>query len=229
MSIVSGVQLSRFRLLSLLRFSCFCFHSGFPSSSASVSCFVPASSSFSSSSFPFPIFFLSLSARPMFVFLFPHFLLCFLLSLLLMILLFFRLPPAALPLSAVSAPSLVSFLFLFSFSLFSSSSSSLGFPPSSSFSPSLPILSPAFRSYYFLYVFFSSFLCSSSFVFCFLGSFFLLLFLFLWLFLPSLLLSFCCLFLSPGFSSSSGPFSLPLLLSVSFRFFLFLSFSLCLP
>ena len=120
-----------------------------------------------------------------------------------------------------------------SFSLSPSSSLSppLSFPSSSSFSPSLPFFSPDFRSYYFLlYVFFSSFLCSSSFVFfCFLGSFFLLLFLLLWPFLPSLL-SFCCLFLSPVFfillrslSSSSSSFS------VSFRFFLFLSFSLCIP
>ena len=166
--------LSRFHLLSLLLFTCFCFHSGFPSSSSSVSSFVPAPSSlFSSSSFPSPIFLLPLSAflcsSSYFLVSFSPFFspcCCFFSS-------------AGFPLlhslcSAFSAPSLVDFLLLFSFSFVSfSSSPSLSFPPSSSFPPSLLIFPPDFLYHFLFYVFFSSFLCSSSFVFFgFLGSFF---------------------------------------------------------
>ena len=130
----------------------------------------------------------------------------------LLLLLFFRLHPTQLPppppiLSLVSAPSLVGFLLLSSFSFVSFSSSfSLGFPPCSSFYASLPLFSPAFETYCFLlYVFL-----------CFLGSFFLRFFLLHRPFLPSLLLSFSCLFLSLVFSSSFGPFSLALLSFISF-------------
>ena len=84
--------------------------------------------------FLFPMFLFLLYLYPLFIFFFPRFLLSFLRSSLLL-LLFFRLPllcstPA---LSAISTPSLVDFLFLFSFSVPFFSSSSLGFPPNSAF------------------------------------------------------------------------------------------------
>ena len=220
-------RLSRFRLLSLL-LSCFRFHSGFLSSSAYVSSFIPAPSSFSSSSFPFPLFLLPLSARHVSSFYFlvslsPFFSpsCCFFSS--------FGFPMLHSLCSAISASSLVGLLFLFAFSFFVSfsSSSSLGFPPSFSFPPSFLIFSPDLTVLLFSHLrllllsplplflclllllwFFLSFFFSSS-----IGLFFLP---FSFLLLP---LPFVCVFLPPlvPFSSSSS-------FSASFRCFLFLSF-----
>ena len=184
---------------------------------------------FSSSFFSFPLFLLHLCACPMLVILFPRFLLSFLLSLLLH-LLFFQLPPAALPpfccfrsfLGLLSLP----FLFLLRHLLFLAFLLvllSLLFLFSLLFSP--------FWSYYFLlYVVFSSFFCSSSFVFCFLVlSFFFFSSSFGRFFLPFsfplLTLTFAWFFFLLWFLLSSSSFGFLLVFPLSVFFIVFFSFS----
>ena len=184
---------------------------------------------FSSSFFSFPLFLLHLCACPMLVILFPRFLLSFLLSLLLH-LLFFQLPPAALPpfccfrsfLGLLSLP----FLFLLRrilFLVFLLVLLSLLFLFSLLFSP--------FWSYYFLlYVVFSSFFCSSSFVFCFLVlSFFFFSSSFGRFFLPFsfplLTLTFAWFFFLLWFLLSSSSFGFLLVFPLSVFFIVFFSFS----
>ena len=217
MSVLSIVRLSRFRLLSLLFYSLFPLWFPF---FVSVSSFVPPSS-FSSSSFPFAIFLLPRYPYPFFVLLIPRF---FLLS---------SLPSAALslscgfPLLCFSPPP-----------LFRCFCSFLG-----RFSIAFLLLRLLFLA--FLLVLLSSLLFLFSIYYpVLLFSTLRLLFLFLRFLLhhgfflsssfpPSsavssfLLHSFSCLFLYPGFSSSSGPFSLALLLSITFGFSYFCLFAMC--
>ena len=216
--ILSTVRFSRFRLLP--SFSPLCFLSGSPCSSLSVSSFVPAPSSVSSFSFciyilgsysSFLVSFSPFSAPPCccfssFVFpmlcsplLFPLFPL-----LLWSVFSSFSSSPSSSSLSShlllLAFFIVLLFLLLFLFPLLLSDPTI--FSPSSSLS-SAPLPSSSSASWVLSFFVFSSSISR---------------------FLPSLLLSFGCVFISPGFSSSSDPISLALLLYVPFGFFLFCLF-----